>query len=545
MTAIDCANKRFLIVDNIKQSMDTLKLFSYKLGAEYVDTCYNSKNVVSMCEAVSYDVIFLGYDLGDHKKNGQQILEELRTKQLVKRLAIIIMITGEISQAMVLAALEHKPDDYLTKPYSQKDLATRLKRSWDKKVAMAPIYRAMDKDEHNKVLGLCEDEIQRNSSYKTECLGIKSRQFFELSQYLEATEIYELCTSIKNCQWAHIGLGKIALISEDFPTAKSHFKTVIEEYPYYLSAYDWLAKTYDLNKESKLALETLEIAISMSPRSVARLLQYIDLCLSYEQYDKATSALLITNDLANNSVHYKPENALLFAESLLQHFDDLSSHEQRKFHSKVNNAIYRVNKDFHSAELGIRSKLLSARLFNKSKQYLEGKSSLQQAEQLFDKSQSEISPNGFLEIAKSFNELERKDKAAYILSDLSVSHPDDLELQEKILNLRSKTPTTRERTQAQRAFTRGVNFFNTEKYSLAINEFSKALIFYPSYTLANLHLLEALLVFAETGNEKLLEIERSKQIIASLHKMKSHEDGFDMFITLKNKFSQLDNSIKQ
>ena len=45
MTAIDCANKRFLIVDNIKQSMDTLKLFSYKLGAEYVDTCYNSKNV--------------------------------------------------------------------------------------------------------------------------------------------------------------------------------------------------------------------------------------------------------------------------------------------------------------------------------------------------------------------------------------------------------------------------------------------------------------------------------------------------------------------
>ena len=37
------------------------------------------------------------------------------------------MITGEISQAMVLAALEHKPDDYLTKPYSQKDLATRLK----------------------------------------------------------------------------------------------------------------------------------------------------------------------------------------------------------------------------------------------------------------------------------------------------------------------------------------------------------------------------------------------------------------------------------
>jgi len=542
MTAIDCANKRFLIVDNIKQSMDTLKLFSYRLGAEYVDTCYNSKNVVSMCEAISYDVIFLGYDLGDHKKNGQQILEELRTKQVVKRLAIIIMITGEISQAMVLAALEHKPDDYLTKPYSQKDLATRLKRSWDKKVAMKAIYSAMDNEEYNKVLNLCEVEIQNNTSYKTECLGIKSRQYFELSNYTEASEIYELCKDIKNCQWAHIGLGKIALIANDFSIAKKHFKVVIEEYPYYLAAYDWLARTYDLNKEPSLALETLEIAIAMSPRSVARLLQYAGLCLSYEQYDKATPALLITNELADNSVHYKPENALLFAESLLQHFDELSSKDKKKFQSKVTNAIQKVNKDFTSSELTIRSKLLSARLFNKSNQYIEGKSSLQQAEKLLEKSMAEISPNGFLEIAKSFNELERQDRAAHILSNLSRNHPDDNELQSKIDILQRKTPTSRERTQAQRAFSRGINFFSIKKYSLSINEFSKALIHYPNYTAAKLHLLEALLVFAETGKEKQLELQRSKEIIQDLSKMKAHEEGFDNFIKLKEKFHQVDHA---
>ncbi|MFT5758785.1 MAG: CheY-like chemotaxis protein [Alteromonadaceae bacterium] len=542
MTANDCANQRFLIVDDIKQSMDTLKLFSYKLGAVHVDTCYNSKNVISMCEAVSYDVIFLGYDLGDHKKNGQQILEELRIKQVVKRLAIIIMVTGEVSQAMVLAALEHKPDDYLTKPYTQKDLATRLKRSWDKKVAMEAIYRAMDEQDNSKVLDLCNKEIQRNSPYKTECLGIKSRQYFYLNQYIEATEIYELCKSIKNCQWARIGLGKIALISDDYPTAKVHFKTIIEQYPYYLSAYDWLAKTYDLNKEPRLALETLEIAITMSPRSVARLLQYADLCLSYEQYDKATSALLVTNDLADNSIHYKPENALLFAESLLQHFDELSSKEKKKFHSKVSIAIQKVNKDFTSSELGIRSKLLSARLFNKSKQFIEGTNLLQQAEQLLEKSMSEISACGFLEIAKSFNELQRQDRAAHILSDLSRNNPTDSELQSKIEILRSKTPTSREKTQAQRAFSRGVNYFSIHKYSLAINEFSKALIHNPRYTAAKLHLLEALLVFAETGNEKQLELNRSHDIIKDLSKMKAYEEGFDMFIKLKEKFSQVQNT---
>ena len=107
---------------------------------------------------------------------------------------------------------------------------------------------------------------------------------------------------------------------------------------------------------------------------------------------------------------------------------------------------------------------------------------------------------------------------------------------------KGKTPTSRERTQAQRAFSRGINFFSIKKYSLSINEFSKALIHYPNYTAAKLHLLEALLVFAETGKEKQLELQRSKEIIQDLSKMKAHEEGFDNFIKLKEKFHQVDHA---
>ena len=93
-----------------------------------VDTCHHAPDVVSLCESIEYDVILLGYDLGSDKKNGQQLLEELRSKKLISRQCTIVMITAEVSQAMVLAALEHKPDDYLAKPYSLNDLSTRLKR---------------------------------------------------------------------------------------------------------------------------------------------------------------------------------------------------------------------------------------------------------------------------------------------------------------------------------------------------------------------------------------------------------------------------------
>ncbi|MFB0999846.1 MAG: response regulator, partial [Colwellia sp.] len=153
---------------NIKQSRDTLKIFAYSLGAQKVDTSHHAPDIYSLCESVKFDVILLGYDLGEDKKNGQQILEELRSKQLISRHCTIVMITAEVSQAMVLAALEHKPDEYLAKPYTLNDLATRLERCFLKKSTMLKIYQAMDTDNFQQVLDLCEKAIVTNSRYKTE-----------------------------------------------------------------------------------------------------------------------------------------------------------------------------------------------------------------------------------------------------------------------------------------------------------------------------------------------------------------------------------------
>ena len=87
--------KRFLIVDNIKQSRDTLKQFAYTLGDVKVDTSAFAKDAISACENINYDVVLLGYDLGENQKNGQQILEELKTKNIAQRQTIIIIITAE------------------------------------------------------------------------------------------------------------------------------------------------------------------------------------------------------------------------------------------------------------------------------------------------------------------------------------------------------------------------------------------------------------------------------------------------------------------
>ena len=128
---------------------------------------------------------------------------------------------------MVLACLEHKPDDYIAKPYTFKELSRRLGRSLNKKKAMHNIYEAMDSEARNDVISYCDQLLEKNTKYKTECLGIKSRQLYNMGQYKEAQEIYVKYLNNANCQWAAIGLGKIALASNEFEKAVSFFKDII------------------------------------------------------------------------------------------------------------------------------------------------------------------------------------------------------------------------------------------------------------------------------------------------------------------------------
>ena len=58
MTIINYQNKRFLIVDPIKPSRDSLKQLAQDLNASRIDTSFYPNDVIHMCENIDYDVIF-------------------------------------------------------------------------------------------------------------------------------------------------------------------------------------------------------------------------------------------------------------------------------------------------------------------------------------------------------------------------------------------------------------------------------------------------------------------------------------------------------
>jgi len=539
MASIDFGNKRFLIVDNIKQSRDTLKIFAYSLGVHSVETSCHAPDVIALCETNEFDVILLGYDLGDDKKNGQQILEQLRANGTLSRNSIIIMITAEVSQSMVLAALEHKPDEYLTKPYTLKDLTTRLNRCFEKKISMHYIYQAMDNNDRQKVIDLCRRKISENSPYKHECLGIRSRQHFKLGEFEQAKKIYSAYLGTPNCQWAAIGLGKIAIVTNDYMSAESYFQAVVDDNPFYLSAYDWLAKAHELNNDPEKAEEVLEKALMVSPRSVTRLKHYAELCLNNNKLDKATVALSKTNDLAYHSIHKKPENAIQFAEALIDHSDNLSQFEIRKLNNKAFEILSNMTRDFKAGELKVIAQFLSARLHNKANDTSLAKSALKDAERLLERNKDHISTDGTFKIARSLIALHRRGKAEALLENLAQANPDNMEILSEVLALSDRPISEKDKLAAQTALEVGVSLYKANHYSLAIDKFNQALYHFPHHLGVKLNLLQVLLVSYEADPIRIEDFKQARILIKQFKDLTQESESYKRFIKLKNKYDAL------
>lgn len=390
MALTDYKDKRFLIIDSLKPSRDVLKQFAFTLEPELVETSGYAKDILLRCSENHYDVLLLGYDLGENQKNGQQLLEELRTNGLVNRQSVVILITAENSQAMVLAALEHKPDDYLTKPFRIKDLFERLDRCYKKKRDMKPIYKALDEQNVEQAITLCDEAIKNRSPYRLECYGIKSRQLFDSENYEQARQIYQRFETEKHCQWATIGLGKIALKEQNIPEAISYFAGLIERHPLYLSSYDWLATSYETINKNLKAQDVLERALEISPLSVKRLERYAKLCFENGAYDKATEAYDKNYQLSYNSIHHKPENAFNFSESLNHLSPELSDYQLKLKKNRVVNALNETSKAFKSIGVRIQSQLHSVRLMRKTNEEFDAKRMLKATESLIGKVSDEL-----------------------------------------------------------------------------------------------------------------------------------------------------------
>ncbi|MGY4105258.1 response regulator YycF [Ignavigranum ruoffiae] len=112
--------KKILVVDDEKPISDIISFNLVNEGYQ-VEKAYDGEEALSVFEASKPDLVVL--DLMLPKKDGLEVCREIRKTSAVP----IIMLTAKDSEIDKVLGLELGADDYVTKPFSNRELIARVK----------------------------------------------------------------------------------------------------------------------------------------------------------------------------------------------------------------------------------------------------------------------------------------------------------------------------------------------------------------------------------------------------------------------------------
>ncbi len=266
---VDWSSKHYLIVDDFVGVRQLMRESLRNLGAKNIDQAASGGEAMALLLRSRYDVVLCDFNLGEGK-NGQQILEEVRVRNLLMPSCVWLMVSAEKSTESVMGAAEHQPDAYLIKPITEGVLLTRLNRVWHKKQVFRQIDQAYGEKDFLRAARMCDEQIALHKVHEIDLLRMKAALMLKSGEPGKAREAYERVLQEREYQWARAGLARIRMANGEFEQARQIFQAVIAENRYYMDAYDQLAQAHNAMGQTEEACNVLERAAKLSPNSVTR-----------------------------------------------------------------------------------------------------------------------------------------------------------------------------------------------------------------------------------------------------------------------------------
>lgn len=151
------SGKRILVVDDEEKIVEVVKSYLEHSGYE-VHEAYNGSQALNMFERLEPSLIVLDLMLPD--MSGEEICKSIRKQSRVP----IIMLTAKVEEADILKGLDIGADDYITKPFSPKQLVARvgavLRRTAEDPVPLSSIISFND----DLVIDNMKYEVRKNNA---------------------------------------------------------------------------------------------------------------------------------------------------------------------------------------------------------------------------------------------------------------------------------------------------------------------------------------------------------------------------------------------
>ena len=301
--AINLSSKKILVIEDHAHMRETIKHILGSLGARFIVTEESGINAITAMRNNKFDIVLCDYYLLG-EKTGLQVLEDARHLKLLPVSSIFIMVTGEHRLEFVLSAVDNKPDDYLIKPFSLKQLSSRIEKCQIRKGYIANIENEIDNGNFYQAIHHCERLLQQDDKkMRLQILKIQAELSIKIGDFKKAEKIYQDIQQERELPWAQLGLGVVAFCLGDYSQAIITFQELIEQHPMMLEAYDWLVQTHEAMGNDKYALSLLSSAVTLLPTSFLRQKKLALLADKAENLAIAKTAYTASIKLGKHSVH--------------------------------------------------------------------------------------------------------------------------------------------------------------------------------------------------------------------------------------------------
>ena len=148
--------KTILIVDDENKIVDVVKSYLEREGCEVFEA-FDGKQALEIFKRINLDLIVLDLMLPD--MTGEDICKIVRKTSRVP----IIMLTAKIDEGSIVSGLNIGADDYMTKPFSPRELKSRVvaifRRSNEEVVSQSNIISL---NEDDLIIDVLNKEIRKN-----------------------------------------------------------------------------------------------------------------------------------------------------------------------------------------------------------------------------------------------------------------------------------------------------------------------------------------------------------------------------------------------
>jgi tetratricopeptide (TPR) repeat protein len=415
-------NRAYLVVDDFGDMRSMIKNMLMACGAKEVNLAINGNEAIQQMQKKRFDVVLCDYNLGPGR-DGQQVLEEAKYRQLIGLGCVFVMITAENTREMVMGAVEYEPDSYLTKPFNKDLLKARLEKLIAKKQNLLPVEQALAQNNYTQAVKILDEKIASKPPNSNELGKIKAEILLTSGNTTQARKVYEAALAIRDLPWARLGLGKSLYLEKRYDDALVEFQKLKQQHPNHTAAYDWLAKSQKSLNQLEEAQETLQEAVKISPKAVLRQQMLGEIAQLNQNDHIAESAFSKAVKHGRHSVYKHPSNYANLAKVT-------SKTQKGEAGLKLLREMHKEFKDDPKADL---YRTTAQSIIHESMGESElAKASLDQAAAIYEDLDQDNISDCSIELAKTYKNFDMTDKSVELLKNTVLNNHTDDSLMDEI-----------------------------------------------------------------------------------------------------------------